>query len=104
MGRRSAHRLGVVLTIPASAALAALAALLVKAGPLTTSLAILVAGALALVLLARRTQRKQPIVDPGITAPDGPNPVRKRVIGKAGPASSDGEVSAPQAMRDSDRR
>src|SRR5215207_9557068 len=52
--RLSAVRWGVarrivwawVLTIPASAALAALAALLVKAGPLTTSLAILVAGAL----------------------------------------------------------
>jgi len=110
--RLSAVRWGVarrivwawVLTIPASAALAALAALLVKAGPLTTSLAILVAGALALVLLARRTQRKQPIVEPGITAPDGPNPVGKSVIGKAGQPSSDGEVSAPQAMRDSDRR
>jgi len=110
--RLSAVRWGVarrivwawVLTIPASAALAALAALLVKAGPLTTSLAILVAGALALVLLARRTQRKQPIVEPGITAPDGPNPVGKSVIGKAAQPSSDGEVSAPQAMRDSDRR
>ncbi len=52
-----------VLTIPASAALAALAALLVKAGPLATTLAVLVLAATALALLARRTRRKQPVGD-----------------------------------------
>ena len=52
-----------ILTIPASAALAALAALLVIAGPLATTLAILVLGAAALALLARRMRRKQPVGD-----------------------------------------
>jgi inorganic phosphate transporter, PiT family len=67
--RLSAVRWGVarsiiwawILTIPASATLAALAALLVGAGPLAVVLAMLVLGAAALALLVRRTRRKPPI-------------------------------------------
>src|SRR5215211_1279545 len=67
--RLSAVRWGVarrivwawVLTIPAAATLAALAALLLKASPLAATLAVLVLGAAALALLARRPRRKQPV-------------------------------------------
>jgi len=67
--RLSAVRWGVarsivwawVLTIPASATLAALAALLVKAGPLAIVLAVLVLCAAALTLFVRRTRRKKPM-------------------------------------------
>jgi PiT family inorganic phosphate transporter len=70
--RLSAVRWGVArrivwawaLTIPASATLAALAALLVQAGPLPIALAVLVLGAAALALLVRRTHRKGPIRTP----------------------------------------
>jgi PiT family inorganic phosphate transporter len=69
--RLSAVRWGVarrivwawILTVPASAALAALAALLIKAGPLAVTLAILVLGIAALALLVQRTRSKQPIGD-----------------------------------------
>jgi inorganic phosphate transporter, PiT family len=67
--RLSAVRWGVarnivwawILTIPASATLAALAAFLVKAGPLPVLVAVILTGLAALVLIARRTRRKQPI-------------------------------------------
>jgi inorganic phosphate transporter, PiT family len=49
-----------VFTIPASAALAAFVALLIKAGPLALTLAVLVSGAAALALLARGMRRKRP--------------------------------------------
>jgi PiT family inorganic phosphate transporter len=52
-----------ILTIPASATLAALAALLVKAGPIAVTLALLVSGVVALALLVRRMRRKQPSND-----------------------------------------
>src|SRR3712207_4240740 len=52
-----------IFTIPASATLAALAALLVKAGPIAVTLALLVSGAVALALLVRRMRRKQPSSD-----------------------------------------
>jgi phosphate/sulfate permease len=82
--RLSAVRWGVarrivwawIFTVPASASLAAFAALLVKAGPLAIALAILVLGAAALALFAQRTRRKRPIatdssiVTPGDTAAD----------------------------------
>jgi inorganic phosphate transporter, PiT family len=66
--RLSAVRWGVarsivwawIFTIPAAAALSALAALLIEAGPLAVTLAILVLGAAALAWLARRTRYKQP--------------------------------------------
>jgi len=72
--RLSAVRWGVarrivwawVFTVPASAVLAALAALLVEAGPLVVALAVLVPGAVALALLTRRTRHKQPATDFGI--------------------------------------
>src|SRR3712207_5903831 len=67
-GRFSAVRWGVarrivwawIFTIPASATLAAIAALLVKAGPIAVTLALLAPGAVALALLVRRGRRKQP--------------------------------------------
>src|ERR671933_1416830 len=49
-----------IFTVPASAALAASAALLVKAGPLALTLVVLILGAAVLALLARRTRHKQP--------------------------------------------
>jgi inorganic phosphate transporter, PiT family len=72
--RLSAVRWGVarsivwawILTVPASAALAALAALLIKAGPLAVALAILVVVAAVLALFARRTPREQPVTDLGV--------------------------------------
>src|SRR5919112_1365960 len=67
--RLSAVRWGVarsiiwawIFTIPASATLAALAALLVNAGPLASVLASLVLCAAVLTLLVRRMRRKQPM-------------------------------------------
>jgi inorganic phosphate transporter, PiT family len=67
--RLSAVRWGVarnivwawILTIPASATLAALAAFLVKAGPLPVLLVVILTGIAALVLVARRTQRERSI-------------------------------------------
>jgi PiT family inorganic phosphate transporter len=55
-----------IFTIPASAALATLAALLIQAGPLTVTLAVLILGIGLLVLLARRTRRKRPSTDYGM--------------------------------------
>jgi hypothetical protein len=49
-----------VFTIPASATLAALAALLVEAGPIAITLAVLVVGAVGFALLVRQRRRKQP--------------------------------------------
>ena len=54
-----------IFTIPASAALAASAALLLKAGPLAVTLALLTFGVAALALLARRIRRKRPTTDFG---------------------------------------
>jgi PiT family inorganic phosphate transporter len=55
-----------IFTIPASAILAASAALLVRAGPLAVTLAVLVVGVGLLVVLARRMRRKQPSTDFGV--------------------------------------
>jgi PiT family inorganic phosphate transporter len=55
-----------IFTIPASAALATLAALLIQAGPLMVTLAVLILGIGLLVLLARRTRRKRPSTDYGM--------------------------------------
>src|SRR5215218_373828 len=52
-----------VLTVPASATLAALAALLVEAGPIAITLAVLVVGAVGFALLVRQRRRKQPSVN-----------------------------------------
>src|ERR671932_1189002 len=86
--RLSAVRWGVarrivwawVFTIPASAALAALAAFFVEGGPLTIALAILVLGATALALLARRTRRERPITDGGIASLDDPDVTGQRTV------------------------
>jgi inorganic phosphate transporter, PiT family len=54
-----------IFTIPASAVLAASAALLLKAGPLAVTLALLTFGVAALALLARQMWRKRPTTDFG---------------------------------------
>jgi PiT family inorganic phosphate transporter len=83
--RFSAVRCGVarrivwawIFTIPASATLAASAALLVKAGPLPVTLVLLILGVAALVLLARRMRRKKPTTDFGIGPIENSNTVGK---------------------------
>jgi len=52
-----------IFTIPASAAVAGVAALLVEAGPIAVTLAVLVLGAVVLALLVRQRRRKQPSPD-----------------------------------------
>ena len=52
-----------IFTIPASAALAGVAALLVEAGPIAVMLAVLVLGAVVLALLVCQRRRKQPSPD-----------------------------------------
>ena len=52
-----------VFTIPASATLAALTALLIEAGPIAITLAVLLVGAVGFALLVRQRRRKQPSVD-----------------------------------------
>jgi len=52
-----------IFTIPTSAALAGVAALLVEAGPIAVTLAVLVLGAVVLALLVRQRRRKQPSPD-----------------------------------------
>src|SRR5215212_5913446 len=52
-----------IFTIPASAALAAFAALLVEAGPIAITLAVLVVGTVGFALLVRQRRRKRPSDD-----------------------------------------
>jgi PiT family inorganic phosphate transporter len=52
-----------IFTIPASAILAAVAALLVEAGPIAVTLAVLVVGSIVFALLVRQRRRKQPSAD-----------------------------------------
>ncbi len=52
-----------IFTLPASAVLAAVAALLVEAGPVAVTLAVFVVGAVVLASLVRRRRRKRPSVD-----------------------------------------
>jgi inorganic phosphate transporter, PiT family len=52
-----------IFTIPASATLSALAALLIQAGPVAVTVGVLVIGGVAITLLVRRSRRKQPGAD-----------------------------------------
>ena len=52
-----------IFTIPASATLAAFAALLVEAGPIAITLAVLVVGTVGFALLVRQRRHKRPSVD-----------------------------------------
>jgi inorganic phosphate transporter, PiT family len=52
-----------VFTIPASAILAALAALLIEAGPVAVTLAVLVVGGIVVATLVRRSRTKKPSTD-----------------------------------------
>src|SRR5215210_3385701 len=67
-----------IFTIPASAVLAALAALLVEAGPLAITLAVLVVGAVGLALLARQRRRKRPGDDYVTGQMDDLSPIEER--------------------------
>ena len=68
-----------VFTIPASAVLAAAAALTIEAGPIAVTLAVLAIGGVLLALLLRQRRRKQPgadlvmgsIEDPGTVTASG---------------------------------
>jgi PiT family inorganic phosphate transporter len=73
-----------IFTIPASAALAALAALLIKAGPLALTLAVLVLGVVALAMLARRIRRKRPSTSFGIGQIVEPNAAGKSASAERG--------------------
>jgi inorganic phosphate transporter, PiT family len=66
-----------IFTIPASATLAAIAALLVKAGPVAVTLAILVVGAVGLSLLVRQRRRKRPSGDYAMGPMDGLSPAKE---------------------------
>jgi PiT family inorganic phosphate transporter len=95
-----------VFTIPASAVLAAVAALTIEAGPIAITLAVLVMAAVLLALLARRRRRKQPgadfvmgsMEDPG-TATAGASGDPQRSAGFGGKVAAG--VAAPgKARRD----
>ena len=73
-----------IFTIPASAALAALAALLIKAGPLALTLAVLVLGVVALAMLARRMRPKRPSTSLGIGPTVEPNAANKSASAERG--------------------
>jgi Flp pilus assembly protein TadB len=60
-----------IFTIPASAILAAVAALLVEAGPVPLTFAVLVMGGVAFYLLVRQRRRKQPGDDFATASADG---------------------------------
>ncbi len=69
-----------VLTVPASAALAASATLLIEAGPLALALAVIVLGAAALATLARRMRLRRPSTDFGIGPVDEPDTAGEAVV------------------------
>ena len=73
-----------IFTIPASAALATLAALLIKAGPLALTLAVLVLRVVALAMLARRMRRKRPSTSLGIGPTVEPNVANKSASAERG--------------------
>jgi PiT family inorganic phosphate transporter len=75
-----------IFTIPASAALAALAALLIQAGPLAVTLAIVVSAAGAVALLARRARRKRPDSGFGVGPIEDPNTAGKSASVERGSA------------------
>ncbi len=77
-----------IFTIPASAALAALAAVLIKAGPLALTLAVLVSGVAALALLTRGMRRKRPSTDFGIGPVEDPNTAGKSMKGESAKGSA----------------
>src|SRR5215212_1853821 len=65
-----------IFTIPASAILAAVAALLVEAGLVALTFAVLVVGGVALYLLVRQRRRKQPGGDFVMVSADGLSPAK----------------------------
>jgi inorganic phosphate transporter, PiT family len=77
-----------IFTIPASATLAAVVALLIKTGPVAVTLAILVSGAVALVLLARGRRRKKPSTDVDVRPIEEPNTAGKRERGSSAKGSA----------------
>jgi PiT family inorganic phosphate transporter len=68
-----------VFTIPATGLLAALAALLIEAGPVAVTLAVLVAGGLVIASLVRSSRRKQPAADSVVWSMDDPAGAKENV-------------------------
>jgi phosphate/sulfate permease len=68
-----------VFTIPAAGLLAALAALLIEAGPVAVTLAVLVAGGLVIASLVRSSRRKQPAADSVVWSMDDPAGAKENV-------------------------
>jgi PiT family inorganic phosphate transporter len=76
-----------IFTIPASATLAALAALLVETGPIAIALAVLVVGAVGSVLLVRQRRRKPPGADFVMEWMDDPGTFEESTSGASEKAS-----------------
>jgi len=75
-----------IFTIPASATLAAFAALLVEAGPIAITLAVLVVGTVGFALLVRQRRRKRPSDDYVMGQMDDLRPLEERARPNAGSA------------------
>ena len=76
-----------IFTIPASATLAALAALLIETGPIAIALAVLILGAVGSVLLVRQRRRKPPGTDFVMEWMDDPGTFEESTIGASEKAS-----------------
>jgi inorganic phosphate transporter, PiT family len=76
-----------IFTIPASATLAALAALLIETGPIAIALAVLILGAVGSVLLVRQRRRKPPGTDFVMEWMDDPGTFEESASGASEKAS-----------------
>src|SRR3712207_1714384 len=88
-----------IFTIPASAILAAVAALLVEAGPIAVTLAVLVIGSVVFALLVRQRRRKQPSAGFVIESMDDLRPaeesVSPKVVSERAPVARTGKSREP---------
>jgi hypothetical protein len=97
-----------LFTIPASAVLAAVAALTIEAGPVTVTLAVLVLGGVLLSLLVRQRRRRQPSVDAVMGSMEGsaaagegvsPNSAAQKSDRDGGQRVAAGVAAAPDKSR-----
>jgi PiT family inorganic phosphate transporter len=97
-----------IFTIPATAVLAAVAALTIEAGPVAVTLAVLVLGGVLLSLLVRQRRRRQPSVDAVMVSMEGSAAAGEGVSpnGEARKSDRDGgwRVAAGVAAPDESRR